>query len=122
MSRSAWWLRSRRGIRRCCSLPGNSRPALAAGNTVVIKPSEFTSASALEFVKLVEEAGFPPGVVNVVTGFGKEVGTPLVEHPLVRKSLSPDRIRPAARSSKRRRAGLQEGGPGTGRQVAQHRV
>ena len=60
-------------------------PALAAGCTVVLKPSEFTSASTLEFVKLFEEAGFPPGVVNVVTGFGKEVGTPLVEHPLVRK-------------------------------------
>jgi (Z)-2-((N-methylformamido)methylene)-5-hydroxybutyrolactone dehydrogenase len=45
-------------------------PALAAGCTVVIKPSEFTSVSALEFVKLVEEAGFPPGVVNIVTGFG----------------------------------------------------
>jgi aldehyde dehydrogenase (NAD+) len=60
-------------------------PALAAGCTVVIKPSEFTSASTLEFVRLFEEAGFPPGVVNVVTGFGKEVGTPLVEHPLVRK-------------------------------------
>ena len=60
-------------------------PALAAGNTVVIKPSEFTSASTLEFVRLFEEAGFPPGVVNVVTGFGKDVGTPLVEHPLVKK-------------------------------------
>jgi (Z)-2-((N-methylformamido)methylene)-5-hydroxybutyrolactone dehydrogenase len=60
-------------------------PALAAGCTIVIKPSEFTSASTLEFVKLFEEAGFPPGVVNVVTGFGKEVGTPLVEHPLVKK-------------------------------------
>ncbi len=60
-------------------------PALAAGCTVVLKPSEFTSASTLEFVKLFEEAGFPPGVVNVVTGFGKEVGTPLVEHPLVKK-------------------------------------
>ncbi len=60
-------------------------PALAAGNTVVIKPSEFTSASTLEFVKLFEEAGFPPGVVNVVTGFGKDVGTPLVTHPLVKK-------------------------------------
>jgi (Z)-2-((N-methylformamido)methylene)-5-hydroxybutyrolactone dehydrogenase len=60
-------------------------PALAAGNTVVIKPSEFTSASALEFMKLIEEAGFPPGVVNVVTGFGADVGTALVEHPLVRK-------------------------------------
>jgi len=60
-------------------------PALAAGNTVVIKPSEFTSVSTLEFVKLVEEAGFPAGVVNVVTGYGKEVGMPLVEHPLTRK-------------------------------------
>src|SRR5688500_9087445 len=60
-------------------------PALAAGNTVVIKPSEFTSASALEFMKLIEEAGFPKGVVNVVTGFGAEVGSPLVEHPLVAK-------------------------------------
>jgi aldehyde dehydrogenase (NAD+) len=60
-------------------------PALAAGNTVVVKPSEFTSASALEFMKLVEEAGFPPGVVNVVTGFGADVGAALIEHPLVRK-------------------------------------
>ena len=60
-------------------------PALAAGNTVVVKPSEFTSASALEFMKLVEEAGFPSGVVNVVTGFGADVGAPLIEHPLVRK-------------------------------------
>jgi aldehyde dehydrogenase (NAD+) len=60
-------------------------PALAAGNTVVVKPSEYTSASALEFMKLVEDAGFPPGVVNVVTGFGSDVGTALVEHPLVAK-------------------------------------
>lgn len=60
-------------------------PALAAGCTVVIKPSEFTSASTLEFAELFDEAGFPPGVFNVVTGFGKDVGTPLVEHPLVRK-------------------------------------
>jgi acyl-CoA reductase-like NAD-dependent aldehyde dehydrogenase len=60
-------------------------PALAAGNTVVIKPSEYTSASTLEFMQLIEQAGFPAGVVNVVTGFGAEVGTPLVEHPLVAK-------------------------------------
>ncbi len=59
-------------------------PALAAGNTVVIKPSEFTSASTLEFIKLAEEAGFPQGVVNVVTGFGKDVSS-LTTHPLVRK-------------------------------------
>ncbi|MFR9730718.1 aldehyde dehydrogenase [Saccharopolyspora sp. MS10] len=60
-------------------------PALAAGNTVVIKPSEHTSASLLELVPLFEEAGFPPGVVNVVTGFGAEAGDALVRHPDVAK-------------------------------------
>ena len=60
-------------------------PALAAGCTVVIKPSEYTSSSTLELVRLFDEAGLPPGVVNVVTGFGQEVGSALVEHPLVRK-------------------------------------
>lgn len=60
-------------------------PALAAGCTVVIKPSEFASASTLEFAKLFEEAGFPAGVVNVVTGLGRDVGSALVEHPLVGK-------------------------------------
>ncbi len=60
-------------------------PALAAGCTVVVKPSEFASVSTLAFVKLVEEAGFPPGVVNVLTGLGDEVGNALVEYPLVRK-------------------------------------
>jgi aldehyde dehydrogenase (NAD+) len=60
-------------------------PALAAGNTIVIKPSEFTSASLLELAALVQQAGFPPGVVNVITGFGHEVGEPLVSHPLVAK-------------------------------------
>jgi acyl-CoA reductase-like NAD-dependent aldehyde dehydrogenase len=60
-------------------------PALAAGNAVVIKPSEFTSASTLEFAALTREAGLPPGVVNVVTGIGPEAGEALVTHPLVRK-------------------------------------
>ena len=60
-------------------------PALAAGCTVVIKPSEFTSASTLELMNLFVEAGFPPGVVNVVTGYGNEIGATLVEHPLVQK-------------------------------------
>lgn len=58
-------------------------PALAAGCTAVIKPSEFTSPSAVLFARLFKEAGFPDGVVNVVTGFGAEVGVPLVDHPLV---------------------------------------
>jgi aldehyde dehydrogenase (NAD+) len=60
-------------------------PALAAGNTIVWKPSEFSSASALEMGRLFEEAGFPPGVVNIVTGFGSDVGEPLVTHPDVAK-------------------------------------
>ncbi len=59
-------------------------PALAAGNTVVVKPSEFASTSTLAFVQAMEDAGLPPGVVNVVTGFGAEVGDPLVRHSLVR--------------------------------------
>src|SRR5436190_3007082 len=58
-------------------------PALAAGCTVVVKPSEFTSASMIEFAKLFAEAGFPKGVVNVVTGLGAEVGETLVTHPSV---------------------------------------
>lgn len=60
-------------------------PALAAGNTILWKPSEFSSASALEFGRLFEEAGFPPGVVNIVTGFGSEIGSHIVSHPLVDK-------------------------------------
>ncbi len=60
-------------------------PALAAGCTLVIKPSEFTSTSTLKLMELVEKAGFPPGVVNVVTGFGAEAGAALVEHPKVAK-------------------------------------
>lgn len=55
--------------------------ALCAGNTIVCKPSEFTSVSLYELAKLVEEAGFPPGVINVISGFGKEVGEPLICHP-----------------------------------------
>ncbi len=56
-------------------------PALAAGCTAVIKPSEYTSASMIEVAELFIRAGFPPGVVNVVTGVGPEVGEPLVTHP-----------------------------------------
>jgi aldehyde dehydrogenase (NAD+) len=58
-------------------------PALAAGNTIVIKASEHASAAILDFAKLVEAAGFPPGVVNVLTGFGEPCGRVLTSHPLV---------------------------------------
>lgn len=60
-------------------------PAIAAGCSVVIKPSEFTSASTLEFAALVKEAGFPDGVFNVVAGYGHEAGSALVDHPDVAK-------------------------------------
>ena len=58
-------------------------PALAAGNTVVLKASEHASAPMLEFAKVFEEVGFPPGVFNVVTGFGDPCGKALTSHPLV---------------------------------------
>ena len=58
-------------------------PALAAGNTIVLKASEFASAAMLEFGKLIEEAGIPPGVVNIVTGHGDPCGRILTSHPLV---------------------------------------
>jgi acyl-CoA reductase-like NAD-dependent aldehyde dehydrogenase len=54
-------------------------PALAAGNTIVIKPSEYTSATVLRLAALADEAGFPAGVINVVTGFGAEAGAALVD-------------------------------------------
>ncbi|MEZ6056893.1 MAG: aldehyde dehydrogenase family protein [Planctomycetaceae bacterium] len=59
-------------------------PALACGNTIVMKPAEQTPLSCLRMVELAHEAGFPPGVINVVTGFG-ETGAAIVKHPGVDK-------------------------------------
>ncbi|MES2482444.1 MAG: aldehyde dehydrogenase [Pseudomonadota bacterium] len=59
--------------------------AIAAGCTVVIKPSEFASASTLEYAELTREAGFPDGVFNVISGLGQEAGSALVDHPGVAK-------------------------------------
>lgn len=58
-------------------------PALAAGNTIVLKASEFASAAMLEFGQLIAEAGIPDGVVNIVTGHGDPCGKVLTSHPLV---------------------------------------
>jgi acyl-CoA reductase-like NAD-dependent aldehyde dehydrogenase len=58
-------------------------PAIAAGCTVVLKASEDGPAPLLAFARLVDEAGFPPGVVNILTGFGDECGATLTSHPLV---------------------------------------
>ena len=60
-------------------------PALAAGNTVVLKASEEAPAPMLEFAKIFEAAGFPPGVVNVITGFGEPCGRALTSHPDVNR-------------------------------------
>lgn len=60
-------------------------PALACGNTVVIKAAEQTPLSILVLGTLIKEAGFPPGVVNIINGYGREAGAALVQHPLVNK-------------------------------------
>jgi len=60
-------------------------PALATGCTVVLKPAEQTPLSALFLGQLIEEAGFPAGVINIVTGDGESTGAPLTSHPLVNK-------------------------------------
>ncbi|OLD63191.1 MAG: betaine-aldehyde dehydrogenase [Acidobacteria bacterium 13_1_40CM_2_68_5] len=60
-------------------------PALAAGNTIVLKPAEQTPLTALRLAGIAEEAGLPPGVLNVVTGFGPTAGAALVDHPGVDK-------------------------------------
>jgi len=60
-------------------------PALAAGCTCILKPAEQTPLTALEIADWFEEVGFPPGVVNIVTGFGETAGAPLVKHPGVDK-------------------------------------
>ena len=60
-------------------------PALAAGCTIVLKPAEQTPLTSLMLAQWFEEAGIPPGVVNIVNGYGETCGAPLVEHPLVDK-------------------------------------
>ncbi|KAK7450128.1 hypothetical protein VKT23_013010 [Stygiomarasmius scandens] len=60
-------------------------PALATGNTVILKPSENTPLSALKIAGLLNEAGFPPGVLNIVNGLGPVVGEAIAYHPLIRK-------------------------------------
>ncbi|HEY3026326.1 MAG TPA: aldehyde dehydrogenase family protein, partial [Pyrinomonadaceae bacterium] len=60
-------------------------PALAAGNTVVLKPAEQTPVTAMELAKLIQEAGFPDGVVNIVPGYGETAGAALAAHPGIDK-------------------------------------
>jgi len=60
-------------------------PALATGNCIVLKPSEFTPLTAIRMTQLIHEAGFPPGVVNIVNGYGQTVGAAISEHPHIEK-------------------------------------
>jgi len=60
-------------------------PALAAGNTVVLKPSELTPVTAMELAKIIHEIGFPAGVVNIIPGFGEDVGEEMAKNPMVDK-------------------------------------
>ncbi|KAF8626918.1 hypothetical protein AX15_004631, partial [Amanita polypyramis BW_CC] len=60
-------------------------PALATGNTIVMKPSEFTPLTAIRLCELVQQAGFPPGVLNVVTGYGNTVGAAISSHMGIEK-------------------------------------
>ncbi|KNZ73595.1 Aldehyde dehydrogenase [Termitomyces sp. J132] len=60
-------------------------PALATGNTVVLKPSEIAPLTSLRIADLITEAGFPPGVVNIINGYGTTVGQAITSHPLITK-------------------------------------
>jgi acyl-CoA reductase-like NAD-dependent aldehyde dehydrogenase len=90
-------------------------PAICAGNTVVIKPAEQACLSVMHLARLVAEAGIPPGVVNVVTGFGETTGAALVDHHLVAKvmftgSSSTGKIIAGAAAKTLKPVGLELGG------------
>ncbi|EJD04639.1 NAD-dependent aldehyde dehydrogenase [Fomitiporia mediterranea MF3/22] len=91
-------------------------PALATGNAIVLKPSEFTPLTALRMVGLIEEAGFPPGVVNIINGLGPDAGAAIAEHPDIEKvaftgsTLVGRRIMEAAAKTNLKKVTLELGG------------
>ena len=86
-SRSASSARSRRGTTRCTRSRRRSRPAMAAGCTVVLKPSEVTPLSAFVLAEIIDEVGVPAGVFNLVTGYGPVVGEAIAGAPGRRHGL-----------------------------------
>jgi aldehyde dehydrogenase (NAD+) len=96
-------------------------PALAMGNTVVLKPAEFTSLTALRFAELCDEVGLPKGVVNIITGDGR-TGEALVEHPDVDKIAFTGSTEVGRIIRTRHGGHRQEAVARAGRQVAVHRV
>jgi aldehyde dehydrogenase (NAD+)/betaine-aldehyde dehydrogenase len=92
-------------------------PALAAGNTVVLKPAELTPLSSLRVAELIAEVGFPPGVVNVVPGYGPTAGQHIAAHPRIGKvsftgSTAVGRSVVAASQGNLKRVHLELGGKG----------
>ena len=91
-------------------------PALATGNTIILKPSELTPLSALKFAEFAQEAGFPPGVVNVLPGHGRIAGQAISEHPGIGKvgftgsTLVGRKIMEAAARTNLKRVSLELGG------------
>ncbi|KAI6100130.1 aldehyde dehydrogenase [Pisolithus sp. B1] len=91
-------------------------PALATGNTVVLKPSEFTPLTAIRMCHLAQEAGFPPGILNVVTGYGNTVGSAISSHMRIHKvaftgsTLVGRKIMEAAANSNLKNVTLELGG------------
>ena len=91
-------------------------PALATGNTIVLKPSEFTPLTALYVCSLINEAGFPRGVVNVVTGYGNTAGQAISQHKGIEKvaftgsTITGRKIMEAAAKSNLKNVTLELGG------------
>ena len=97
-------------------------PALATGNTVVLKPAEQTPLTALRLAELIAEAGVPDGVVNVVSGLGETAGAALAAHNDVDKVAFTGSTEVGKLIVAARRGQPQEAHPGTGRQEPQHRL
>ena len=97
-------------------------PALAAGNTVVLKPAELTPLTAVRFAEIAAQAGLPDGVVNVVVGPGRTCGQRLVEHPGVGKIAFTGSTEVGASIAALGRRDDQARHPGARRQVREHRV
>ncbi|CAO3596720.1 unnamed protein product [Absidia cylindrospora] len=91
-------------------------PALAAGNTIVLKTSEITPLAMLKVAELIVEAGFPPGVVNIITGYGQTAGAHLSNHPHVQKmaftgsTVTGRRVMDASSKSNLKKVQLELGG------------
>ncbi len=95
-------------------------PAIAAGCTMILKPSEYTPSSALIFAEILHEAGVPKGVFNLVNGLGPDVGVAMSEHPGIDMISFTGSTRAGIDVAKRAGEYRQARQPGTGRQVAEH--